>query len=218
MSARTVGTVGRTRLAAEFAMLFLVVPVGIAVALPPSAMFPILFAFTAIGLLLLHWTPGFAWHQLLRGRVNWVAVVAFGLITLAVGYGVIRCAAPGAEFALARQNPVFLAVIFLLYPVLSALPQEILYRSLFFRRYGVLLPSKNAAILLNAALFSLAHLMYWSWIVAAMTFTGGLVFAFAYEVRRSFPFALALHTAAGWAVFAVGLGVFFYSGNVVRPF
>ena len=60
--------------------------------------------------------------------------------------------------------------------------------------------------------------MFWSWIVAAMTFFGGLAFAYAYRVQGSFPQALALHSIAGIVVFTFGLGIFFYSGNVERPF
>jgi membrane protease YdiL (CAAX protease family) len=107
----------------------------------------------------------------------------------------------------------------MLYPWFSALPQEIVYRPLFFRRYAAILPAGVwPGIVLNAALFSLAHLMYWSWIVAAMTFTGGLAFAWAYRAARSFPMAVLLHAVAGWIVFGAGLGVYFYSGYVVRPF
>jgi uncharacterized protein len=60
--------------------------------------------------------------------------------------------------------------------------------------------------------------MFWNWIVLAMTFCGGLAFSWAYEARRSFPLAVLLHAIAGWVLFTVGLGVYFYSGNVVRPF
>ena len=76
----------------------------------------------------------------------------------------------------------------------------------------------HPALVLNAALFSLAHLMYWSWVVALMTFSGGLVFAWVYERRGNFAETVVLHSVAGVIVFALGLGVFFYSGNVQRPF
>jgi membrane protease YdiL (CAAX protease family) len=213
-------TAGRARLRAEFAALYLVAPVVMAVALPPSAMFPALFGVTAAGLLLLHLTPGFRWHDLTRGwsRISWRLVLALAAVTAAGGYAVMALTAPGAIFGLARGNPALLAMIAVLYPVLSALPQEIVFRPLFFRRYGPILPSLRPAIVLNAAVFSFAHLMYWNWIVALMTFAGGLVFAYAYEVRRNFPEAVVLHAVAGVIAFALGLGVYFYSGNVVRPF
>lgn len=214
------GTAGRARLAAEFALLFLAAPVAMAVLLPPSAMFPALFGVTAVGLVLLHLTPGFRWNDLTRGwsRISWRLVLVFAAVTAAAGYAVMALTAPGSIFGLARSNPRLLAMIALLYPVLSALPQEIVFRPLFFRRYGPILPPLRPAIVLNAAIFSLAHLMYWNWIVAAMTFAGGLVFAWAYEGRRNFPEAVVLHAVAGVTAFSLGLGVYFYSGNVVRPF
>jgi uncharacterized protein len=212
--------VGRARLWVEFVLLFMVAPVVMAVALPPSAMFSALFGVTAVGLALLHVTPGFHWHDLTRGwdRISWRFVLGFSAATVACGATVMALIAPSALFGLVRSNPGLMVMIALLYPVLSALPQEIVFRPLFFRRYGPILPDLKAAVVLNAAVFSLAHLMYWSWIVAAMTFSGGLAFAWAYEVRRSFPEAVVLHAAAGVIAFGLGLGILFYSGNVVRPF
>ena len=93
-----------------------------------------------------------------------------------------------------------------------------MFRVLWFRRYGAILPDGGPGLVLNAAVFSLAHLMYWSWIVAAMTFAGGLAFAWAYRRRGSFAMAVVLHAIAGQIVFALGLGMFFYAGNVTRPF
>lgn len=214
------GVAGRAWLVVEFTLLFIVAPVFMAVVLPPSAMFTALFGVTAVGLLLLHVTPGFHWHDLTRGwsRISWRFVLGFAAVTLASGAAVMALTAPGAFLGLARTNPGLLAMIAVLYPVLSALPQEIVFRPLFFRRYGPLLPALRPAIVLNAAVFSLAHLMYWSWIVAAMTFFGGLAFGWAYEARRNFPEAVVLHAVAGVIAFALGLGVYFYSGNVVRPF
>lgn len=206
------------RLLAEFAGLFVAVPVAIAVLLPPGWMFPALFAFTALGLVLLHLTPGFEWRHLAFPRIDWGRVILFGLGVLAVSWAVMRWRFPEAAFLLLREQPRLLALILLLYPLLSALPQELVFRVLFFRRYKAILPPGPTGLVLNAAVFSLAHLMYWHWIVAAMTFVGGLVFAATYKRPRGFWMAVALHAVAGQAIFAAGLGVLFYSGNVVRPF
>ncbi|NNL73054.1 MAG: CPBP family intramembrane metalloprotease [Silicimonas sp.] len=192
-----------------------------AVFVPPGWLFPVLGAVTLIGMSLLAVTPGFRWAELLAGarRMNWTLILGTVLGTLIVGYGIISLTEPDARFTLVRYNLPLMAMIALLYPFLSALPQEIVFRPLFFRRYQPILPRRaNPAILLNAAIFSFAHLMYWSWIVAAMTFAGGLVFAYSYRVRGNFPEAVVAHALAGIAIFALGLGVFFYSGNVTRPF
>lgn len=206
------------RLWGEFLGIFVAAPLTMAFVLPPTALFPALFGLTVIGLALLAWTPGFTWTMIVRGKVRWGEVAAFAALCAVVSFGVVRVTAPDALFFLAINQPMLLAMIWVLYPVLSALPQELVFRPLFFARYGALIPGGWAGITLNAALFSLAHLMFWSWIVAAMTFFGGLAFAYAYRVQRSFPQALALHSIAGIVVFTFGLGIFFYSGNVERPF
>ena len=214
------GLPGRLRLRVEFALLYLVAPVLMAVALPPSAMFPALFAVTALGVGLLQVTPGFVWRDLAQGwnRIGWGRVAALAALTALCGGGVLALTAPSALFGLARSDPGLMLMVALLYPLLSALPQELVFRPLFFRRYGPILPGLRAAVVLNAAVFSLAHLMYWSPVVAAMTFAGGLAFAWSYEARRNFPEALVLHALAGVILFAVGMGEHFYSGNVNRPF
>lgn len=209
------------RLWIEFLCLYAAFPVVLAVALPADALFPGLFAVTAVGLVLLGTTPGFHWSDLTRGagRVDWRLVGLFGIVTALVAGAVVALTVPGAFLALPRERPGLMLAIVALYPVLSALPQEIVFRPLFFRRYGPLLPrDPRVQIALNAGVFAVAHLMYWSWIVLAMTFAGGLVFAWSYRIGRNFPQTVILHSVAGLVVFAVGLGIFFYSGNIRRPF
>ncbi|SDD07336.1 CPBP family intramembrane glutamic endopeptidase [Ruegeria marina] len=210
----------RLRLRAEFGLFYIGAPLLIAMLLPPDMMFPALFAFTGLGLVLLHLTPGFAWAELRWNWRNWswAEVAGFTVAMTGLCVWVIYATRPDAAFALARRRPEMLAAVWFFYPFLSALPQELLFRPLFYRRYHAILPQGRGSHLLNAALFSLAHLMYWSWIVAAMTFAGGLLFSWAYRRRGSFFFAVLLHAIAGNILFAVGLGIYFYSGNVQRPF
>lgn len=212
---------GNVRLWSEAIALYGLAPVAMAVLLPPGWLFPALFALTGLGLWLLHRTPGFRWGELPDGlsRIDWTFVALFSFATLVVCLSVMLATRPDALFFLVRRDPALMAMIAVLYPVLSALPQELVYRPLFFRRYGALLPADpRLQVVLNAGVFALAHLMYWSWIVAAMTFAGGLAFAWSYRLRGNFPQAVLLHGIAGIIVFAVGLGVYFYSGNVRRPF
>ena len=212
---------GRLRLTGEFALFYVVAPLVTAVMLPPRWMFPMLGTVTLVGIVLLAATPGFRWRELVggAGRISWKLVLAVGLGTLFLGYLLLSLTYPEARWLMVRQNPSLMVMIALLYPLVSALPQEIVFRPLFFRRYEAILTRRtDAAILMNAAVFSFAHLMYWSWIVAGMTFVGGLIFAYSYRVRSNFPEAVIAHSIAGIVIFALGLGVLFYSGNVTRPF
>lgn len=212
--------VSNPRLKVEFVAFYVAVPLLIAVLFPPDWMFPALFFFTAVGIALLRRTPGFSWAELRYGWRNWrwAEVIGFALAMAAICSALVMATRPDAAFFLLLNRPEFLVVIWLGYPLLSALPQELLFRTLFYRRYHAILPDGTALPLLNAGLFAFAHLMYWSWIVTVMTFAGGLLFSWAYRKRGSFFYAVLLHAIAGNIIFAAGLGVFFYSGNVQRPF
>ncbi len=215
----------RTQLFLEWALFFVALPVGIAVVLPPAMMFPALFTLTGVGLVLLYLTKGFRWGSLWQGmgRISWPLIGGVALGTFVISYVVLALWHPERLFQLLGEGAPRTAtgwpiiwIIALFYPLVSALPQELVFRPLFFRRYGALFP--RWGLWVNAAVFSLAHLMYWSWVVAAMTFVGGLLFAWSYERRGNFPEAVLAHSVAGVVLFAVGMGTYFYSGNVVRPF
>ena len=210
----------RYMLILEFMALFVAAPVAVAVVLPARAMFPALMAMTLVGIILLHRSKGFHWSGLWQGwsAVRPLPVFIFACITLVAGLVVTWLAVPEAFLRLPRANPGLWVMVMLAYPLLSALPQELVFRPLFFHRYAAILPAGRGALVLNAALFALAHLMYWHWIVALLTFAGGLVFARAYRDRGSFPLAVILHGLAGDILFTLGAGTLFFSGAVVRPF
>lgn len=220
MVADTHGALNTHRwLKAEFAAIYIGAPLAMALFLPPGHLFRALVIFSMAGMALLWATGGYRWRNLVRGwrRMPWREIAGITLVTLLTCWVILAMTRPGALFSTPRNNPGLMLLIWVLYPLLSALPQELIFRPLFFHRYAAILPHGKAAIALNAAIFSFAHLMYWSWIVAFMTFFGGWIFARAY-LRHGFPAAWALHAIAGNVLFAVGMGVYFYTGNVVRPF
>ena len=200
----------------EFALFYLGLPILLAFALPPSAMFPLLFAATFVGIVLLGLTPGFSWRELLRGwrQSDWGVVAAVTAVTAAVSGLLVWWLVPHMALSLPRRAPELWLMIMALYPLLSALPQELVFRPLFFRRYGHLFPGGRIALVANAALFGLAHLMFWNWPAVLLSTAGGLIFAHAYERRGSFPLAVVLHAICGAIIFTSGLGTFFYHGAV----
>ncbi|WP_375260928.1 type II CAAX prenyl endopeptidase Rce1 family protein [Palleronia sp.] len=206
------------RLRVEFVTIFVLAPVSAAVLVPAEVLFPALFGLLVVTVWLLWQTPGFSLLQLWRGRVSWLRVLALGAISAGASVVLITELRPSAFMMPGLASPGLLALIVLLYPLLSALPQELIFRTLFFERYGPIIPGGPAGLILNAAVFSLAHMIYWSWIVAALTFAGGLAFAHSYRDRRSFPEAFAMHALAGDILFALGMSAWFYSANVTTPF
>lgn len=204
---------------AEFLGLFVGAPLAIALFLPKGGLFPALAAFSLAGLPLVWLTGEFEWRDLLRGwaRIDWLRIAAFGLFVGATGYLVMAATRPGFVPNTSPERLRFLAVLWVFYPLLSALPQELIFRVLYFHRYAPLIGTDRAARLVNAAVFSLAHLMYWSAVVAVMTFAGGWIFARLYQ-DKGLPAAWMAHAIAGNMLFSVGMGAYFWSGNVVRPF
>lgn len=201
------------RLWIEFLLIFIAIPMALALLLPPSAMYPLLLGGALAGAVLLHFTRGFSWSELL-GPVAWGPVLALFALTFAVASALCWVLLPERLWFLLREEPRILLMVALFYPPVLVVPQEIVYRPLFFRRYGHLFP-RELALWVNAAVFALGHLMYWHWAVLVLTFAGSVIFARAYLAGRGFMQAVALHAAAGFAVFASGLGWLFYSGGYV---
>lgn len=211
---------GHSGLWLEFLLFYGLGPILAAVFMPPTLVFPMLMSLMILGFLLLGQTPGFTW-QILRhgwGRIDWRIVVGFGAVTALVSALIMTRQDPDRIFGLMRQKPLFFLVLIPGYSLLSALPQETVFRVLFFQRYAAILPGGRMALVLNGAVFSLAHLMYWSLLVCLLTFFAGCGFAWAYQSKRSFALATACHALAGLTLFAFGMGHYFYSGNVSRPF
>lgn len=207
----------RLRLAGEFALLFLVAPAIQFTFFGTLGVFGPIATVCAVALVLLHFTPGWAWRELVdfRGLLRWLPFIAgFTLVASAVMAAVVLWQQPGAFLSMPAQRTELWLAILALYPLLSVLGQEIVFRPLFFRRYGFLLGGAWQRIVVNAAVFSLAHLFYQNWIALCLTFLGGAAFAYAYEKSGSFPVVFLMHMLAGQALFTLGLGTFFYHGAI----
>ncbi len=110
--------------------------------------------------------------------------------------------------------PERMAMIFLLYPVLSALPQEFIYCSFFFRRYGHIFKSNWAMVWASALLFAYAHCLYINPVAPGLGVIAGLIFASTYVKTRSLALVSIEHGLYGNALFFIGLGYYFFSGAV----
>jgi membrane protease YdiL (CAAX protease family) len=221
--ARAVSRPRLARLWGEFIALYIGVPLACAFALSPDMVVNVLAASAAAGILLLAITPGWRWVRLficspVRDLAAWTVFTA---LAAGVIYSLVQELAPWSYLSLATQRTELWIMIMALYPFLSALPQELLFRALFFERYGVLLGWTGdrartpwLAILVNALFFGLAHLFYWNWVAVGLTTAGGLVFAYTYTRLRSFPLAFLMHVVAGQLIFTLGLGLFFYHGAI----
>lgn len=112
-----------------------------------------------------------------------------------------------------RNRPETYRKIMLLYPAMSVVVQELVYRTFFFHRYGALFGRTWwPAILLNGILFGLGHIVIGSALAVYGTMATGALFAARYAATRSYWAVFLEHTLWGALVFTVGLGQFFFTG------
>ena len=105
-------------------------------------------------------------------------------------------------------------VIMIFYPILSAFPQELIFRAFFFERYSLIFKNKTLLILINAFVFSIMHSVYLNFIVVILAFCGGIIFSTNYYYNKSIFLVTLEHALIGNFMFSIGLGYYFFQGNV----
>ncbi len=111
-----------------------------------------------------------------------------------------------ALFCVPRNTPQLWVTILFVYTFLSVWPQEIIYRTFFFARYGSFFKNKNVLIFINAIIFSMAHLFLRNTLVTILTFIGGLLFAYTFAKTKSTTLVSIEHAIYGNWLFTVGMG------------
>jgi membrane protease YdiL (CAAX protease family) len=109
-------------------------------------------------------------------------------------------------FIVLLNKPKLWIMIILFYSLFSVYPQELIYRTFFFQRYQNLFKNELLFILVNAALFSLAHIFFKSNLVLVLTFIGGILFAYTYKKTKSTLLTSIEHALYGSWLFTVGMG------------
>jgi len=117
---------------------------------------------------------------------------------------------PDRFFVFPSERPVVWMVVMLLYPLLSALPQEFIFRTFLFHRYGELITLKYGTILSSTASFSFLHIIYDNWCAIGLSFLGGLLFSITYSRTKSLYWVTVEHALYGCLVFTLGMGNYFY--------
>ena len=109
-------------------------------------------------------------------------------------------------FTVVLNKPILWIAILIFYTLFSVYPQELIYRTFFFKRYQSLFKNEHIFILLNALIFSLAHLLFKNTLVIFLTFLGGLLFAITYNKTKSTLLVSIEHAIYGSWLFTVGMG------------
>ena len=109
-------------------------------------------------------------------------------------------------FSVVINKPKMWVLILLFYSIFSVFPQELIYRTFFFKRYKSIIKNEKVFIFMNAVLFSIAHLLFKNTLVLILTFIGGLLFAFSYKKNNSTLLVSIEHALFGCWLFTVGMG------------
>ncbi len=178
---------------------------------------PVLLAFVV----LLLWDRTFLLRREIVKGFGWRDLVSM-LAIFVVGGGMVAAYVhqemPRAFLAFATQRTETWQRVMILYPLLSVIPQELVYRTFFFHRYGPVFGGMRwAMVAANGLLFGVAHMLFQNWVAVAGTMVIGWVLAYRYAATRSLWAVSIEHTLWGWLVFTVGLGGFFFTGVSNMP-
>lgn len=143
-------------------------------------------------------------------NINWIAFIKitlfkFFIISIATTI-LVWVTDASLLFNVVLNKPKLWLIILFIYTVFSVYPQELLYRTFFFKRYQFLFKSQSLFIFINAIVFSLAHMFFKSTLVLFMTFIGGLLFALTYKKTESTLLVSIEHALYGCWLFTVGMG------------
>jgi len=208
----------RIQLLIEIGLFFVVAPIGLVYAIYGLriplfvALQPPLLCFLAY----LAWDKTFHLGRELRRGIP-LSSLASILVLFVIAGGMLAAFVhqqlPRAFLSFPRQRPQMWLTIVLLYPILSVVVQELVYRTFFFHRYGPLFGDRRwLAILANGFLFGFAHIIFYNWVAIIGTTISGTLLAYRYTETRSFWAVWLEHSLYGILVFTIGLGGFFFTG------
>ncbi|MES2906534.1 MAG: CPBP family intramembrane glutamic endopeptidase, partial [Pseudomonadota bacterium] len=121
---------------------------------------------------------------------------------------------PEILFTFPLRQPNIWLIVMAGYPILSVIPQELVYRPLFFHRYGALFQrDTKLAIFANALFFGFAHIVMANPVAVAGTMAISLLFARRYLKSESLWAVWLEHSLYGCLIFTIGLGIYFYTGS-----
>jgi uncharacterized protein len=211
---------GRLWLSVEFCAFFLGLPLTFYI--HPSRLYIHLamWAVAAYALLTFKHSGKFSWRTLWQGDGWPLAQRKIALYRFCAAVPIIVLMtyyiAPESLFLFPLKRPIFWLVVMVLYPILSVLPQELVFRCFFFRRYECLFSNKWLLIGASAFVFGFAHIVFHNYVSPSLSALGGVFFASSYSQHRALKWATLEHAAYGCLVFTAGIGFYFLVGGF-RP-
>jgi len=205
-------------LSLEFIILCLVIPGIIIFGRFAPYMFAFLWGATLYALIItrLYYFQGWkeiwrveavTWGNMKPILIRWI-LASIAMLIFAVFYD------PERLFYIPKERPEIIPAILFLYPVISALPQEFIFCTFFFKRYEPFFGSGKWMIAASAMIFAYVHILYINPVAPILSLAGGILFALTYQKHKSLALVTIEHGLYGNALFLIGLGHYFYSGGV----
>ncbi len=192
----------------EFFFIFLVLPSVIFFLDSSIIVFATLYLVFILSLVILYFDKTFLFASM-KKKIDWKFIIIFSIIFLCLGFFYILLVNRDLLFIFPKTNFKLWLIVIFIYPFLSVIPQEIVYRVFFFQRYFPKINSIYFAIALNLIVFSYGHVVFNNLHAILITAIVSPIFAYAY-LKKSFLTCVVLHSLGGQIIFTLGLGKYFY--------
>lgn len=130
--------------------------------------------------------------------------------------GLLFVLVPERFLSFPLERPGMWMLVMICYPIISVLPQELVYRSLYHHRYAKLFPTEFSQLMMAGIIFGWAHVMFLNFVSPLLCAFGGILFSRTYMKHKSLALVVIEHALYGCFIFTLGLGVYFYGMTVAR--
>ena len=192
----------------EFFFIFFILPSAIFFLDSSVIVFLTLYSVFTLSLVILYFDKSFSFTSL-RKKVDWKFIIIFSLIFLSLSFFYVILVDKDLLFIFPKTNFELWLLVILIYPFLSVIPQEIVYRVFFFQRYFPNERSFYFLTLLNMIVFSYGHIVFNNVHAILITAIVSPIFTYAY-LKKSFFTCIVLHALGGQIIFTLGLGKYFF--------
>ncbi len=193
----------------EFFFLFIFLPTLFFVIESTKMIFFVLYLVSLISFIFLKKEKNFDFEKL-RKKIDWKFSLTIFVVFFIMGYFYTILLDPQVLFLFPKENFKLWLIVMILYPALSVIPQEFVYRVFFFQRYKPIF-NKNFSVFLitNVFIFSYAHIVFQNIHSVIITAIVSPIFSYAY-LKKSFLTCVVIHSFGGQIIFTLGLGKYFY--------
>ncbi len=192
----------------EFFFIFLIIPSTIFFLDSSIIIFLTLYLVSILSLVILYFDKTFLFTSL-KKKIDWKFVIIFSVIFFFLGFFYLLLVDKNLLFIFPKTNFKLWLIVIFIYPFLSVVPQEIVYRVFFFQRYFSNINRFYFPVFLNLVVFAYGHLVFSNMHAIIITAIVSPIFTYAY-LKKSFLTCVILHTLGGQIIFTLGLGKYFF--------